>query len=222
MCCAVPAEARVWRAPGCVTCVGVASVVSRPSPSCGSPEEELYVLLTSLCRYVCACVSWLCITAAFVLTEPGAGSDAAGISTRAVLSPDGKHWILNGAKQWITNGGIAVRVCVCVSPTLHRPIANETGSFFWCCQPVPGPNWGQHTWSPPHPSVVVLHPAACVHRVREDASPRWQGQDYGVHCGAWSLWCVAWAAEGPLVPRQPTPSRTASSSHLHVRSMLFV
>jgi alkylation response protein AidB-like acyl-CoA dehydrogenase len=60
------------------------------------------------------CVSWLCIAAAFVLTEPGAGSDAAGISTRAVLSPDGKHWILNGAKQWITNGGIAVRVCVCV------------------------------------------------------------------------------------------------------------
>lgn len=42
--------------------------------------------------------------AAFVLTEPGAGSDAAGIKTRAKLSEDGKHYILNGSKIWISNG----------------------------------------------------------------------------------------------------------------------
>jgi alkylation response protein AidB-like acyl-CoA dehydrogenase len=42
--------------------------------------------------------------AAFVLTEPGAGSDAAGIKTRAELSADGKHYILNGGKIWISNG----------------------------------------------------------------------------------------------------------------------
>ena len=36
-----------------------------------------------------------------------AGSDAAGIRTRAELSPDGKHYILNGSKLWISNGGIA-------------------------------------------------------------------------------------------------------------------
>jgi very long chain acyl-CoA dehydrogenase len=42
--------------------------------------------------------------AAFVLTEPGAGSDAAGIKTRAKLSADGKHYILNGSKIWISNG----------------------------------------------------------------------------------------------------------------------
>jgi very long chain acyl-CoA dehydrogenase len=47
--------------------------------------------------------------ASFVLTEPTAGSDVASIKTRAVLSADGKHYILNGAKQWITNGGVAVR-----------------------------------------------------------------------------------------------------------------
>lgn len=46
-------------------------------------------------------------TAAFALTEPGAGSDAAAIKTRAELSPDGSHYILNGAKIWITNGGFA-------------------------------------------------------------------------------------------------------------------
>jgi acyl-CoA dehydrogenase family member 9 len=45
--------------------------------------------------------------AAFALTEPSAGSDAGGIETRAVLNPQGTHYILNGRKQWITNGGIA-------------------------------------------------------------------------------------------------------------------
>jgi alkylation response protein AidB-like acyl-CoA dehydrogenase len=43
--------------------------------------------------------------AAFCLTEPGAGSDAAALKTTAV--PDGDDWILNGSKLWITNGGIA-------------------------------------------------------------------------------------------------------------------
>ncbi|HEX9067817.1 MAG TPA: acyl-CoA dehydrogenase family protein, partial [Ktedonobacterales bacterium] len=41
------------------------------------------------------------ILGAYALTEPGVGSDAMSISTRAQLSPDGKHYILNGAKQWI-------------------------------------------------------------------------------------------------------------------------
>merc|ERR1719266_1746061 len=45
--------------------------------------------------------------AGFALTEPGAGSDASSVKTRAELSPDGKHWILNGGKVWISNGGIA-------------------------------------------------------------------------------------------------------------------
>lgn len=45
--------------------------------------------------------------AAFCLTEPSSGSDAGSIRSRAVLSPDGKHYILNGSKIWISNGGIA-------------------------------------------------------------------------------------------------------------------
>uniref|UniRef100_A0A8C5QPV0 Acyl-CoA dehydrogenase family member 9 n=1 Tax=Leptobrachium leishanense TaxID=445787 RepID=A0A8C5QPV0_9ANUR len=45
--------------------------------------------------------------AAFCLTEPGSGSDAASIQTRATLSADGKHYILNGSKIWISNGGLA-------------------------------------------------------------------------------------------------------------------
>jgi len=44
---------------------------------------------------------------AYCLTEPGAGSDANSGKTKAVLSEDGTHYILNGAKMWITNGGFA-------------------------------------------------------------------------------------------------------------------
>ena len=44
---------------------------------------------------------------AYCLTEPHAGSDALAARTRADLSPDGKHYILNGQKMWITNGGFA-------------------------------------------------------------------------------------------------------------------
>ena len=43
--------------------------------------------------------------AAYALTEPHAGSDALAARTRADLSADGTHYILNGQKMWITNGG---------------------------------------------------------------------------------------------------------------------
>ncbi|MFN3343611.1 MAG: acyl-CoA dehydrogenase family protein [Flavobacteriales bacterium] len=45
--------------------------------------------------------------AAYCLTEPGSGSDANSGKTKAVLSADGKHYVLNGQKMWITNGGFA-------------------------------------------------------------------------------------------------------------------
>ncbi|OGQ22015.1 MAG: hypothetical protein A3C46_00725 [Deltaproteobacteria bacterium RIFCSPHIGHO2_02_FULL_44_16] len=44
---------------------------------------------------------------AYALTEPGAGSDALAHRTSATLSKDGKHYILNGEKVFITNGGFA-------------------------------------------------------------------------------------------------------------------
>ncbi|MGA7888799.1 MAG: acyl-CoA dehydrogenase family protein [Candidatus Sulfotelmatobacter sp.] len=47
------------------------------------------------------------LLAAYALTEPLSGSDALAARTRADLSPDGKHYILNGQKMWITNGGAA-------------------------------------------------------------------------------------------------------------------
>nr|CAB3219675.1 very long-chain specific acyl-CoA dehydrogenase, mitochondrial-like [Phallusia mammillata] len=45
--------------------------------------------------------------AAYCLTEPSSGSDAASIQTKAVKSDCGKYYILNGGKIWISNGGIA-------------------------------------------------------------------------------------------------------------------
>jgi alkylation response protein AidB-like acyl-CoA dehydrogenase len=45
--------------------------------------------------------------ASYCLTEPASGSDANSGKTKAMLTPDGKHYIINGQKMWITNGGFA-------------------------------------------------------------------------------------------------------------------
>lgn len=45
--------------------------------------------------------------AAYCLTEPDSGSDANSGKTKAVLTADGKHYVINGQKMWITNGGFA-------------------------------------------------------------------------------------------------------------------
>jgi len=47
------------------------------------------------------------IVGAYALSESTSGSDALNCRTRATLSPDGKHYILNGEKMWITNAGFA-------------------------------------------------------------------------------------------------------------------
>jgi alkylation response protein AidB-like acyl-CoA dehydrogenase len=60
-------------------------------------QKQRYLPKLSSCEFV----------GAYCLTEPQTGSDAMAIKTRADLSPDGKHYILNGQKMWITNGGYA-------------------------------------------------------------------------------------------------------------------
>jgi len=59
---------------------------------------------------------WL---AAFALTEPGSGSDAASIKTRATAQPDGS-FVLDGQKIWITNGGVADLFTVLAQSQIHR------------------------------------------------------------------------------------------------------
>jgi alkylation response protein AidB-like acyl-CoA dehydrogenase len=60
-------------------------------------QKQKYLSKLSSCEMV----------AAYCLSEPQAGSDALAAKTRADLSPDGTHYILNGQKMWITNGGKA-------------------------------------------------------------------------------------------------------------------
>jgi alkylation response protein AidB-like acyl-CoA dehydrogenase len=47
------------------------------------------------------------VIGAYALTEPQSGSDAANMRTRAVLSEDGSHYVINGKKSWITSGPVA-------------------------------------------------------------------------------------------------------------------
>ncbi|GIE90612.1 acyl-CoA dehydrogenase family protein [Actinoplanes regularis] len=58
---------------------------------------------------------------AIAMTEPGAGSDLAGMSTTARLTEDGKHYVLNGAKTFITGGVLADRVIVCARTAPPKP-----------------------------------------------------------------------------------------------------
>merc|ERR550539_1381843 len=65
--------------------------------------------------------------AAFALTEPSSGSDAGSIKTRAVLNVAGTHWILNGGKIWISNGGIAeIFTVFCKTPIVDPATGTET------------------------------------------------------------------------------------------------
>ncbi|GAB0201195.1 very long-chain specific acyl-CoA dehydrogenase, mitochondrial [Grus japonensis] len=64
--------------------------------------------------------------AAFCLTEPGSGSDAASIRTRAQLSPCGSFYTLDGSKIWISNGGLAEIFTVFAKTPLRDEATGET------------------------------------------------------------------------------------------------
>lgn len=64
--------------------------------------------------------------AAFCLTEPSSGSDAGSIRSRAIKSADGSHYILNGNKIWISNGGIAEIMTVFAQVPMKDPKTGET------------------------------------------------------------------------------------------------
>ncbi|MDP1916558.1 MAG: acyl-CoA dehydrogenase family protein, partial [Myxococcales bacterium] len=78
--------------------------------------------------------------AAFCLTEPGAGSDAASIKTTAVK--DGDDWVLNGNKLWITNGGIAQFFTVFAKTGGQADRGNMTA--FIVTRDMPGVSIGPH------------------------------------------------------------------------------
>ncbi|MFN8267350.1 MAG: acyl-CoA dehydrogenase family protein [Chitinophagales bacterium] len=74
------------------------SIGSLPIVFYGTHEQkEKYLPKIASGEYACS----------YALTEPGAGSDANSGKTKVTLSPDGSHYLLNGQKMWITNGGFA-------------------------------------------------------------------------------------------------------------------
>ncbi|MCB0334248.1 MAG: acyl-CoA dehydrogenase family protein, partial [Bdellovibrionales bacterium] len=75
--------------------------------------------------------------ASFCLSEPGAGSDAGGITCQ--LTKEGDHYILNGQKQWITNGGVASQY------TVFATIDREKRHKGICCVVVPSNSPGIST-----------------------------------------------------------------------------
>lgn len=80
----------------CVTFGGHSSIGTAPVLYFGSPEQQAQWL-----PRLAACTLFSC----YALTESSAGSDA--LSARTVARPDGDHYVLDGSKMWITNGGIA-------------------------------------------------------------------------------------------------------------------
>ncbi len=77
------------------------------------------------------------IVGAYCLTEPHAGSDALAARTRADLTPDGLHYVLNGQKMWITNGGKADLF------TVFAKVNGEQFSAFLVERAFPGVTTGQ-------------------------------------------------------------------------------
>jgi butyryl-CoA dehydrogenase len=67
------------------------------------------------------------VIGAYCLTEPGAGSDAAALATTARL--EGDHWVLNGTKIWVTNGGLAKLFLVYARTSPDAPRARGISAF---------------------------------------------------------------------------------------------
>ena len=69
---------------------------------------------------------------AIAMTEPGTGSDLAGIRTQATLSEDGSHYVLNGAKTFITGGVLADLVLVVARTSRPDPADRRGGLTILC------------------------------------------------------------------------------------------
>merc|ERR1711894_23765 len=90
-------EKMAYGCTGIMTALEANGLGSMPIMIAGN-EEQKKKYLTRLIEEPIMC--------AYGVTEPNAGSDVAGIKTRAVKNADG-DWVINGQKMWITNGGVA-------------------------------------------------------------------------------------------------------------------
>jgi alkylation response protein AidB-like acyl-CoA dehydrogenase len=103
------------------------SIGTLPLVYFGTPEQKAKYLPKL------ASGEWI---AAYCLTEPGSGSDALAAKTKAVLSEDGKHYVLNGTKMWISNAGFAHLF------TVFAKIDGEKFTAFLVERDTPGLSFG--------------------------------------------------------------------------------
>jgi len=90
------AEGLAWGCTGMMTAMEANGLAAAPVIIAGSDAQQKKYL---------GRLTEAPIQAAYCVTEPGAGSDVAGIGTKAVKQGD--KWVINGSKMWITNGGVA-------------------------------------------------------------------------------------------------------------------
>jgi acyl-CoA dehydrogenase len=125
---AVGAEELAWADAALLLSLPGAGLGGPPVRSTGTPEQRKRFLGVFDDMATGGALKW----AAYGLTEPGAGSDVAGIRTSC--RKDGRHWVLNGRKCYITNGGRAVWTVIfaTIDPSLgragHRAFVVEKGT----------------------------------------------------------------------------------------------
>jgi acyl-CoA dehydrogenase len=122
----IGAEELAWGDAGLMLCVPGPGLGGPPVRASGTPEQKKRFF--SIFEDMSAELRW----GAYALTEPGAGSDVASIRTSC--RKDGKHWVINGRKCFITNGARASWnvVFATVDPALgragHRAFVVEKGT----------------------------------------------------------------------------------------------
>jgi acyl-CoA dehydrogenase len=122
----ISAEEMAWGDAALLLCLPGPGLGGPPVRSSGTPEQKERFF--SIFRDMSNGLKW----GAYALTEPGAGSDVAGIRTSC--RKEGSHWVLNGRKCYITNGGRASWnvVFATIDPSLgragHRAFVVEKGT----------------------------------------------------------------------------------------------
>lgn len=107
-----------WACSGIATAIGSNGLAQSPLIMFGSEEQKK--------EYLGRCTAEK-IQVAYAVTEPGTGSDVAGITSKAEKNADG-DWLLNGQKMWITNGGRANWYFV-LARTNTNPKAKKSEAF---------------------------------------------------------------------------------------------